>query len=43
MKDGRLVAQTMKRVEMAFSRQKRLGTVRAIQGAGPVTLWELAR
>ncbi len=41
--DRRLVKLTMKRVGMAFSRQKALGTVRAIQGAGPVTLWEIAR
>jgi hypothetical protein len=41
--DRRLVKQTMKRVGMAFSRQKALGTVGAIQGAGPVTLWEVAR
>ena len=39
--DRRLVKLTMKRVGMAFSRQKALGTVRAIQGAGPVTLWEV--
>ena len=38
-----LVRLTMKRVGMAFSRQKALGTVRAIQGAGPVTLWEIVR
>ncbi len=38
--DSRLVKLTMKRVGMAFSRQKALGTVRAIQGAGAVTLWE---
>ncbi len=36
--DCRLVKLTMKRVGMAFSRQKAAGTVRAIQGAGPVTL-----
>lgn len=40
--DRRLVKLTMKRVGMAFSRQKAAGTVRAIQGAGPVTLWEVA-
>ena len=40
--DRHLVRLTMKRVGMAFSRQKALGTVRAIQGAGAVTLWELA-
>lgn len=39
--DRRLVKLTMKRVGMAFSRQKANGTVRAIQGAGPVTLWEV--
>ena len=39
--DRRLVKNTMKRVGMAFSRQKAAGTVRAIQGAGPVTLWEV--
>ncbi len=39
--DRRLVKNTMKRVGMAFSRQKANGTVRAIQGAGPVTLWEV--
>ena len=41
--DRQLVKLTMKRVGMAFSRQKALGTVRAIQGAGPLTLWETAR
>ena len=41
--DRRLVKNTMKRVGMAFSRQKANGTVRAIQGAGPVTLWEVAQ
>ncbi len=41
--DRRLVKQTMKRVGMAFSRQKANGTVRAIQGPGPLTLWEVAR
>ena len=41
--DRRLVALTMKRVGMAFSRQKANGAVRAIQGPGPVTLWEVAR
>ena len=40
--DRRLVKNPMKRVGMAFSRQKAAGTVRAIQGAGPVTLWEVA-
>lgn len=40
--DRRLVKLTMKRVGMAFSRQKANGTVRAVQGAGPVTLWEVA-
>ena len=40
--DVRLVKLTMKRVGMAFSRQKANGAVRAIQGAGPVTLWEVA-
>ncbi len=39
LEDRRLVKLTMKRVGMAFSRQKALGTVRAIQGPGPVTLW----
>jgi len=43
MEDRRLVAQTMKRVGMAFSRQKALETVRAIQGAGSVTLWDIVR
>jgi len=43
MEDRRLVAQTMKRVGMALSRQKANGAVRAIQGAGSVTLWEVAR
>ncbi len=42
MEDRRLVALTMKRVGMAFSRQKALGTVRAVQGPGPVMLWEVA-
>ena len=42
VEDRRLVKNTMKRVGMAFSRQKAAGTVRAIQGAGPVTLWEVA-
>ena len=41
--DCRLVKLTMKRVGMAFSRQKAAGTVRAIQGAGPVTLWEVVQ
>ena len=41
--DRRLVKNTMKRVGMAFSRQKAAGTVQAIQGAGPVTLWEVIR
>lgn len=41
--DRQLVRLTMKRVGMAFSRQKALGTVRAIQGAGAVTLWEMVR
>ena len=41
--DRQLVRLSMKRVGVAFSRQKRLGTVRAIQGAGPVTLWEIVR
>ena len=41
VEDRRLVKLTMKRVGMAFSRQKALGTVRAIQGPGPVTLWEV--
>ena len=40
--DRRLVAQAMKRAGMALSRQKAVGTVRATQGAGPVTLWEVA-
>jgi hypothetical protein len=39
--DRRLVKNTMKRVGMAFTRQKANGTVRAIQGAGPIALWEL--
>ena len=43
MEDRQLVRLTMKRVGMAFSRQKALGTVRAIQGAEPVTLWEVVR
>ena len=42
VEDRRLVKNTMKRVGMAFSRQKANGTVRAIQGAGPATLWEVA-
>ena len=42
VEDRRLVKNTMKRMGMAFSRQKANGTVRAIQGAGPVTLWEVA-
>ncbi len=41
--DRRLVKVTMKHVGMAFIRQKAAGTVRAIQGLGPVTLWEMAR
>ena len=41
--DRRLVAQAMKRAGMALNRQKAAGTVRAIQGAGPVTLWEVVR
>lgn len=36
--DQQLVKNTMKRVGMAFSRQKANRTVRAIQGAEPVTL-----
>ena len=40
--DRRLMKNTMKRVGMAFSRQEANGTVRAIQGAGPVTLWGIA-
>ena len=40
--DRGLVKLTMKRVGMAFSRQKANGTARAIQGAGPVTLWEVS-
>ena len=43
VQDRRLVKLTMKRVGMAFSRQKAAGTVRAIQRAGPVTLWEVVR
>ena len=43
MENRRLVKNTMKRVGMAFSRQKAAGTVRAIQGAGPVTLWEVVQ
>ncbi len=43
MEDRRLVAQTMKRVGMALSRQKANGAVRAIQGPGAVTLWEVAQ
>ena len=42
VEDQRLVKLTMKRVGMAFSRQKAKGTVRAIQEAGPVTLREVA-
>ena len=42
VEDRQLVKNAMKRVGMAFSRQKANGTVRAIQGAGPVTLWEVA-
>ncbi len=41
--DRRLMAQTMKRVGMAFSRQKAAGTVRALQGPGAMTLWEIVR
>ncbi len=40
--DRRLVAQTMKRVGMALSRQKAAGTVWATQRAGIATLWEVA-
>ena len=42
--DRRLVRLTMKRVGMALSRQKAIGTVRAIQEPGPrsVTLWKIA-
>ena len=43
VENRQLVKNTMKRVGMAFSRQKAAGTVRAIQGAGPVTLWEVVR
>lgn len=42
VEDRRLVKLTIKRIGMAFSRQKALGTVRAIQGAGAVKLWEVA-
>ncbi len=42
IEDRRLMAQTMKRVAMALSRQKANGSVRVIQGPGLVTLWELA-
>ncbi len=38
-----VLPDTIKRGGMAFSRRKALGTVRAIQGPGPVTLWEVAR
>ncbi len=40
--DRRLLAQITKRVGMALSRQKANGTVRATQGTGEVTLWEVA-
>jgi len=43
LEDRCLVKLTMKRVGMAFTRQKALGTVRTIQGPGPITLWEIAR
>lgn len=43
VEDRRLVKLTMKRVGMAFTRQKAAGTMRAIQGAGAVTLWEVVR
>ncbi len=41
--DRRLVAQTMKRVGMALSRQKANGTVRSEQGSGQFVLWKAAR
>ena len=41
--DRRLVKLARKRVGMAFSRHKMAGTVRAIQGAGLLTLWEVAK
>ncbi len=37
-----VLSDIIKRLGMAFSRQKALGTVRVIQGPGPVTLWEVA-
>ncbi len=43
LEDGRLVAQTMKRVGMALSRQKANGAVRSEQGPGQFVLWKLAR
>ena len=43
VEDRRFVRLAMKRVGMALSRQKAIGTVWAIQGAGPLTLWEVAR
>ncbi len=43
VEDRQLVKLSMKRVGMALNRQKALGTVRAIQGRGPVTLWEVTQ
>jgi len=43
MEDRRLVAQTMKRVGMALSRQKANGAVRSEQGTGQAVMWEVVR
>ncbi len=42
MEDRRLVAQTMKRVGMALSRQKANGVVLREQGPGHLVLWQVA-
>jgi len=43
MDDRRLVAQTIKRVGVALSRQKANGAVLGEQGTGQAVLWEIAR
>jgi len=43
MEDRRLVAQTMKRVGMALSRQKANGAVQSEQGTGQAALWKTAQ
>ncbi len=43
IEDRRLVAQTVKRVGMALSRQKANGAVQSEQGPGQPVLWKAAR